>query len=128
MIQWLFKKIIGSKNTRLLKSLRPTVERINLVEAEFQKLSDADLREKVEEWRSQLRGLGPNEQAKALEQLLPEAFAAVKNAARRLTERKHTFVACDQESRWEMVHFDVQLIGGICLHRGMIVEMATGEG
>ena len=128
MIQWLFKKIIGSKNTRLLKSLRPTVERINVVEAEFQKLSDADLREKVDEWRSQLRGLGPNEQAKALEQLLPEAFAAVKNAARRLTERKHAFVACDQESRWEMVHFDVQLIGGICLHRGMIVEMATGEG
>jgi len=128
MIQWLFKKIIGSKNTRLLKSLRPTVERINVVEAEFQKLSDAELREKVDEWRSQLRSLGPNEQAKALEQLLPEAFAAVKNAARRLTERRHTFVACDQESRWEMVHFDVQLIGGICLHRGTIVEMATGEG
>ncbi len=128
MIQWLFKKFVGSKNTRLLKSLRPVVERINAVEAEFQKLSDADLREKVDEWRSQLRGLERQEQAKMLEQLLPEAFAAVKNAARRLTERKHTFVACDQEARWEMVHFDVQLIGGICLHRGKIVEMATGEG
>ena len=126
MIQWLFKKIIGSKNTRLLKSLRPTVERINAVEAEFQKLSDADLREKVEGGAVSCAAWGQRK-AKALEQLLPEAFAAVKNAARR-SRSESTLRRLRSESRWEMVHFDVQLIGGICLHRGMIVEMATGEG
>ena len=52
----------------------------------------------------------------------------MKNAARRLTERQETFTVCDQPMTWNMVHFDVQLIGGICLHRGMIAEMATGEG
>jgi preprotein translocase subunit SecA len=129
MIQWLFKKIVGTKNTRLLKTLRPVVERINALEASFRALGDDELRAKVDGWKSQLRGVSsPIERAKMLDQLLPEAFAAVKNAARRLTERRHTFIACDQEARWEMVHFDVQLIGGICLHRGMIVEMATGEG
>jgi preprotein translocase subunit SecA len=59
---------------------------------------------------------------------LPEAFAMVKNAARRMTQRQATFNVCDQPYTWNMVHFDVQLIGGICLHRGMIAEMATGEG
>src|SRR4029453_4553342 len=56
------------------------------------------------------------------------ACAVAKNTARRLTERKATFTMCDQPNTWAMVHFDVQLIGGICLHRGMIAEMATGEG
>ena len=52
----------------------------------------------------------------------------MKNAARRLTERQHAFTVCDQPATWNMIHFDVQLIGGMCLHRGMIAEMATGEG
>src|ERR1700726_3745013 len=60
--------------------------------------------------------------------MLPEAFAVVKNAARRLKERKQTFTVCDQPMTWDMVHFDVQLVGGIVLHRGRIAEMATGEG
>src|SRR5439155_4264620 len=55
-------------------------------------------------------------------------FAVVKNSARRLTERGQTFTVCDQPMKWEMVHFDVQLIGGIVLHQGKIAEMATGEG
>ena len=63
-----------------------------------------------------------------LDEILPEAFAAVKNAARRLCGTPDTFNVCDQPYTWNMVHFDVQLIGGICLHRGMIAEMATGEG
>ncbi len=129
MIQWFLKKVIGSKNTRMLNALRPTVDRINQLELEFQRLSDDELRAKVQEWKTRLRSESEAPvQQRLLNELLPEAFAAVKNAARRLTERKHTFVACEQEARWEMVHFDVQLIGGICLHRGTIVEMATGEG
>jgi preprotein translocase subunit SecA len=64
--------------------------------------------------------------AKYLDQIMPEAFAAVKNAARRLCGQ--TLTVCDQPILWEMVHFDVQLIGGIALHRGMITEMQTGEG
>ena len=70
----------------------------------------------------------PEALARRQEEILPEAFAVVKNAARRLTERQETFSVCDQPMTWNMVHFDVQLIGGIVLHRGRIAEMATGEG
>jgi preprotein translocase subunit SecA len=128
MINWLIKKVIGSKNTRMVKSLRPIIERINALEIEFQKLSDDGLRGKTAQWKAQLAGLDEEAQERKLDEILPEAFAAVKNAARRLTERKHSFDVCDQPVTWNMVHFDVQLIGGICLHRGMIAEMATGEG
>jgi preprotein translocase subunit SecA len=128
MINWLIKKVIGSKNTRMVKSMRPIIERINALEIEFQSLSDDGLRAKTAQWKAQLSGLDEEAQERKLDEILPEAFAAVKNAARRLTERKHSFNVCDQPVTWNMVHFDVQLIGGICLHRGMIAEMATGEG
>lgn len=129
MINWILKKIIGSKNTRLVKSLRPTVARINELEAQFQKLSDDELRAKVAAWKERLAKIDDeNEQQVVLDEILPEAFAAVKNAARRMTERQTSYSVCDQPYTWNMVHFDVQLIGGICLHRGMISEMATGEG
>jgi preprotein translocase subunit SecA len=128
MINWLIKKVIGSKNTRMVKSMRPIIERINALEIEFQNLSDDGLRAKTAQWKAQLAGLDEEAQERKLDEILPEAFAAVKNAARRLTERKHSFNVCDQPVTWNMVHFDVQLIGGICLHRGMIAEMATGEG
>ncbi|MEI6713756.1 MAG: preprotein translocase subunit SecA [Verrucomicrobiota bacterium] len=129
MIQWLLKKVIGTQNSRLVKSLAPIVQEINKIEQDYQRLSDEELRAKVSAWRQELRALNdPIAEEARLKTLLPEAFAAVKNAARRLTERKHTFTACDQQATWAMVHFDVQLIGGICLHRGMISEMATGEG
>ncbi|MCB1205827.1 MAG: preprotein translocase subunit SecA, partial [Verrucomicrobiae bacterium] len=68
----------------------------------------------------------PAARAAYLEKILPEAFAVVKNAARRLCGTE--WIVCDHPVKWEMVHFDVQLIGGIGLHRGMIAEMATGEG
>jgi preprotein translocase subunit SecA len=128
MINWLIKKVIGSKNARLVKSLRPIVERINAVELEFQKLSVDQLRAKTAQWKSELSLLPEAEAENRLNEILPEAFAAVKSAARRLTEQKYSFQVCDQPATWNMVHFDVQLIGGICLHRGMIAEMATGEG
>ncbi|MDR3404603.1 MAG: preprotein translocase subunit SecA [Chthoniobacter sp.] len=129
MINWVLKKIVGSKNTRLVKSLRPLVARINELEVQLQSLSDDELRAKVAGWKERLAKIEEeNEQQVVLHEILPEAFAAVKNAARRMTERKATFNVCDQPYTWAMVHFDVQLIGGICLHRGMIAEMATGEG
>lgn len=129
MINWLIKKVIGSKNTRMVKSLRPIVDHINALEVEFQSLSDDELRAKTTAWKEEFAKIGDDDaQQRKLNEILPEAFAAVKSAARRLTERKHEFTACDQPAIWNMVHFDVQLIGGICLHRGMISEMATGEG
>src|SRR5258708_30999047 len=129
MINWILKKIIGSKNMRLVKSLRPLVVRINELEAQLNHLSDDELRAKTAAWKERLAKIeDENEQQVVLDEILPEAFAAVKNAARRMTERQATFAVCDQPYTWAMVHFDVQLIGGICLHRGMIAEMATGEG
>ena len=127
MINWLLKKVIGSKNTRMLKKLRPTVARINQLEEEFRQLSDDQLRAKTAEWKARLSAIeDPDEQQRALDEVLPEAFAAVKSAARRLCGQ--TWDVCDQPYTWNMVHFDVQLLGGICLHRGTISEMATGEG
>src|SRR5439155_7950554 len=129
MVNWILKKIIGSKNQREVKRMRPIVARIDEIEQQLQSCSDEDLRRKTAEWKERLANIeDPNEQQAVLDEILPEAFAVVKNAARRLTERKHTFSVCDQPMKWEMVHFDVQLIGGVVLHRGKISEMATGEG
>jgi preprotein translocase subunit SecA len=128
MIGWILKKILGSKNQRFIKSLRPIVTQINELEVECQRLTDDELRAKTFAWKDELAKLDPSEHRAFLDRILPEAFAVVKNTARRLTERKATFNVCDQPYTWAMVHFDVQLIGGICLHRGMISEMATGEG
>ncbi len=129
MINWLIKKVIGSKNARLVRSMRTVVDQINQLETEFAKLSDDELRAKTAKWKDELSKIEDRDAQQArLNEILPEVFAAVKNTARRLTERKHSFNVCDQPVTWNMVHFDVQLIGGICLHRGMIAEMATGEG
>ena len=129
MINWILKKIVGSKNQREIKRMRPLVDQINAIERELQSVSDDDLRAKTAAWKARLAPIeDPNEQAVILNEILPEAFAVVKNAARRLTERKHSFSACDLPVTWYMVHFDVQLIGGIVLHQGKISEMATGEG
>src|SRR5213082_3065108 len=129
MVGWILKKILGSKNQREVRRMAPIVRQINELEEKFQNFSDDQLRELTASWKEELAKLpGLEEQWKRLYEILPEAFAVVKNAARRLTERGHTFTVCDQPMKWEMVHFDVQLIGGIVLHRGKISEMATGEG
>ena len=129
MVGWILKKILGSKNQREIKRLMPTVRRINEFDEQFKALSDDDLRAKTAAWKAELAAIPelPDQWAK-LDEILPEAFAVVKNAARRLTERQHTFTVCDQPMTWNMVHFDVQLVGGMVLHRGRISEMATGEG
>src|SRR6516165_4071984 len=127
MVSWILRKVLGSKNQREIRRLRPLVEKINRLEQEFQTLSDDQLKEKTAQWKQELAKIDdPDELARHLTAILPEAFAAVKNTARRLWGK--TIVVCDQPLVWNMIHFDVQLIGGIVLHEGKISEMATGEG
>ena len=176
MLQWILKKVVGSKNQREIKRLWPKVLEINKLEEELQNQPESVLQEKTGFWKAELAAIkskvmdeidaeanseiealnaGENpdgdtvrkiqdiqekarkkrvealegvhaEQNAYLDQILPEAFAVVKNAARRLCGQE--FVVCDQPMKWEMVHFDVQLIGGMALHMGRIAEMATGEG
>jgi preprotein translocase subunit SecA len=129
MVSWILKKILGSKNQRELRRLAPNVRRINEFDEQFKSLSDDALRAKTAAWKEEFSKIPELEnQWKKLDEILPEAFAVVKNAARRLKDRQHTFTVCDQPMVWDMVHFDVQLLGGVVLHRGRIAEMATGEG
>jgi preprotein translocase subunit SecA len=129
MVGWILKKILGSKNQRELRRLSPMVRRINELDEQFKSLSDDELRARTGAWKDEVSKIPELEdQWKKLDEILPEAFAVVKNAARRLKERQHAFTVCDQPMVWDMVHFDVQLLGGIVLHRGRIAEMATGEG
>src|SRR5262245_26875406 len=145
----LIKKIVGTKNDREVKRIRPYVLKINELEAEYQKLSDAELRDKTEQFKKRVReATDPlrsafeevqkealaadteereeiksrveesdkelrKAEAQVLEELIPEAFAAVRESSRRTIGLRH---------------FDVQLIGGVVLHEGKIAEMKTGEG
>jgi len=107
MLTNLLKKIFGSRNERLLKRYGHTVRAINALEPAVEKLSEAELRAKTEAFRSRFRN------GETLDQLLPEAFAVVREAGKRTLN---------------MRHFDAQLIGGMVLHAGKIAEMRTGEG
>jgi preprotein translocase subunit SecA len=107
MFSFLFKKIFGSRNDRFLRRLRPVIARINSLETEMGGLDDADFPARMAAFRHAL------ETGAALDDLLPEVFALTREAARRTLG---------------MRHFDVQLVGGIALHRGKIAEMKTGEG
>jgi preprotein translocase subunit SecA len=129
MFNWILKTIVGSKNQRELRRIQPVIRQINEIEQTLSELSDEELRAKTSAWKQELSAISdPNALGARLEEILPEAFAVVKQGARRLTERQHSFTVCDQPMTWAMVHFDVQLIGGVVLHRGRIAEMATGEG
>ena len=103
----LLTKIFGSRNDRLLKQYRKTIERINALEQGFETLSDDELRTKTQEFRTRVEG------GEALDDLLAEAFAVVREGSKRVMK---------------MRHFDVQLLGGMALHNGKISEMGTGEG
>jgi preprotein translocase subunit SecA len=127
MVSWILRKVLGSKNQREVRRIRPLVEKINRLEEEYQALTPDDLRAKTAQWKKELSTIDdPDELARQLRAILPEAFAVVKNTARRLCGK--TIVVCDQPVVWNMIHFDVQLIGAIVLHEGKIAEMATGEG
>ncbi len=120
MFSFLLQKFAGRHHRKYVEKCRPIVARINQFEQSYQSLTDEQLRAKTDEFRARLK------QGETTDQILPEAFAAAKNAARRLCGRE--IMVCDQQLKWDMVHFDVQLIGGITLHEGRISEMATGEG
>jgi preprotein translocase subunit SecA len=123
----LIKKIFGSKNEREVRRLWPRVKQINEIEAGLQKLTDDQLRAKTAAWKEEFSKIEDNEElARRLNEILPEAFAVVKNACRRLVGQE--IIVREHPLKWEMIPFDVQLIGGIGLHNGKIAEMATGEG
>ena len=107
MLNNLLKKVFGSRNDRLIKQYFQTVGTINALEASFAALTDAELRAKTEEFKQRIVD------GTILDALLPEAFAVVREASKRVLA---------------MRHFDVQLIGGMALHEGKIAEMRTGEG
>src|SRR5205085_8271396 len=107
MIDKLLSKIVGTQNERELKKLRPVVAAVNVLEPQIQALSDEQLRGKTAELKARVA------KGETLDDLLPEAFAVVREAGRRVLN---------------MRHFDVQIIGGAVLHSGKIAEMKTGEG
>src|SRR5262245_58685758 len=100
-------KIFGDANQRFIKSLEPAVERINELEKEFESFSDEQLKSKTDEFKKRLAD------GESLDDILPEAFAAVREASKRTLGQRH---------------FDVQMMGGMSLHQGKIAEMRTGEG
>jgi len=116
----LIKVLIGTKNDRDLKRIRVWVDRINELEKGYQSLSEDQLKAKTQEFKERIA------KGESLEAILCEAFATVKNACRRLCGT--TREVCGHTLTWDMVPFDVQLIGGIVLHQGKIAEMQTGEG
>jgi len=116
----LLSKVFGTKHERDIKKLVPLVDEIKSYGAAISALSDMQLRAKTAEFRRRLS------EGETLDDILPEAYAVVKETARRLYG-KSWFVR-GRETAWDMVHFDCQLIGGIVLHQGKIAEMATGEG
>ena len=107
MLTDIARKIFGTANNRFVKKQYKIVEQINALEDDFIKLSDEELKNKTLEFRSRLK------EGETLDDILPEAFATVREAAKRTLGQRH---------------YDVQLIGGIVLHKGMIAEMKTGEG
>ncbi len=107
MIEFVLRKLLGSKHDRDIRRLRPIVAAVTPLEPELSRLQDADLRRRADEFRKRIQD------GEELEELLPEVFALVREAGRRSLG---------------MRHFDVQLMGGVVLHQGKIAEMATGEG
>jgi preprotein translocase subunit SecA len=113
MIDFVLKKIVGTKNQRELKKMGPLVARINERESWAKSLSDEQMRAQVQAWKQEVAAAPEKEKSAVLDRLLPDSFALTRESSVRALG---------------MRHFDVQLIGGMALHRGMIAEMKTGEG
>lgn len=120
VIEWIMKKLFGSRNARVLKRMQPLVDRINGHFASYSSLSDVELQAKTQEFRERLQ------KGETLDDILCEAYAVVKDACRRLLGTKVEVTG--HVLSWDMVPFDVQLVGAIALHQNNIAEMATGEG
>src|SRR3989338_5054374 len=112
--------LLGDPQKKDLKRIGKIVEKINTIEAGYQSLSDDDIPKKTAEFKERI-GKG-----ESLDALLPEAYALLKFACRRLQGKSWQVRGFDY--KWDMVPFDVQLIGGVVLHEGRIAEMKTGEG
>ncbi|NNE08748.1 MAG: preprotein translocase subunit SecA [Gemmatimonadetes bacterium] len=120
MLGKLISKVFGTKNDRIVKKLQPIVDEINEEFEGLSSLSDDELKAKTTEFRARLAD------DEDVDDLMVEAFAVVKEACRRHVGK--SWRVSDVMTEWNMVHYDVQLIGGIVLHEGKIAEMATGEG
>ena len=147
-----FKKIFGTSSQREVKAILPLVDKIEGLEEEYKALTDAQLQAKTPEFKQRLAG------GETLDDILPEAFAVMKDTARRFAQNDTVVVTANDFDRelaatkdfvtidgdkavyathwmaggndlkWDMIHYDVQLFGGVVLHKGKIAEMATGEG
>ena len=120
MLNWILNFIWGDYNQKQLDKIKPLITAISHFYAEFDSLSDEQIQAKTEEFRSRIQS------GETLDDLLPEAFAVVKQACKRLVGT--TCIVKGQEIVWNMIPYDVQLLGGIILHQGKIAEMKTGEG
>jgi len=103
----ILNKIFGDANKKYLEKIKPLVDKINALESKFEKFSQDELREKTKEFKERIK------KKESLDEILPEAFAVVREASKRTLGQRH---------------FDCQLMGGIVLHQGKIAEMKTGEG
>jgi len=120
MFTRLVTRVFGTKHDRDVRRIRPIVDEMNRIAQSYRLLSDGDLRAKTEEFRARLG------EGETVDDILPEAFAAVRETCRRLVGK--TWKVCGLDVTWDMVPFDVQIIGAVVLHQGRIAEMATGEG
>ena len=139
--------IFGSKSEKDLKEINPLVNEVNSIFATLENLSDDELKEKFSNHRKEIKSIRNdtmvrcqseklssketddliyNDEQKYLNDKMCEIFAIIKDAARRLVGTKYKVMG--QEVEWNMVHYDVQIIGGVVLHKGKIAEMKTGEG
>ena len=139
--------IFGSKSEKDLKEINPLVNEVNSIFATLENLSDDELKEKFSNYRKEIKSIRNdtmvrcqseklssketddliyNDEQKYLNDKMCEIFAIIKDAARRLVGTKYKVMG--QEVEWNMVHYDVQIIGGVVLHKGKIAEMKTGEG
>ncbi len=121
MIQKIFDTLFGNYNQKQLQNLAPVVAKINKKGEDFLKLSDEELKKQFLDWKEMLSA-NPEKR----DDLLVDVFAAVKDVSRRICGKSFEVRGKDQE--WNMVHYDVQLVGGIVLHQGKVAEMKTGEG
>lgn len=120
MFNRILNKIAGDYNTKQLKKIAPIVDQINEIYTEYDKLSDSEIQAKTPEFKDRIA------KGESLDDLLPEAFAVVKQACKRLVG--HEYEVKGNKEKWFMIPFDVQLLGAIILHKGIIAEMKTGEG
>ena len=121
MVQKIFDALFGNYNQKQLKKMEPIVAQINKKGAHYEKLSDDELKKQFTDWKEKISA-----HPEKRDELLIDVFAAVKDVARRLYGK--TFEVRGKDQEWNMVHYDVQLVGGVVLHQGKAAEMKTGEG